>query len=72
MGSIPITSTYDGLMVFNGSMPVSKTGGLCSNRGRPANIGLWCNGNTPDSGSEIPGSSPGGPTKNMLFSLKIF
>ena len=27
------------------------------------NIGLWCNGNTSDSGPDIPGSSPGSPTK---------
>ena len=25
-------------------------------------IGPWCNGNTSDFGSEIPGSNPGGPT----------
>ena len=30
-------------------------------------IGLWCNGNTTDSGPVIPGSSPGSPTtKNIL------
>ena len=27
-------------------------------------IGLWCNGNTTDSGPVIPGSNPGSPTKN--------
>ena len=59
-------------MVFNGSMPVSKTGGLCSNRGRPANIELWCNGNTSDSGSEIPGSNPGGSTKKYVLFTKDF
>ena len=26
-------------------------------------IGLWCNGNTTDSGPVIPGSNPGSPTK---------
>ena len=26
-------------------------------------IGLWCNGNTADSGPAFPGSSPGSPTK---------
>ena len=26
----------------------------------------WCNGNTPDFGSDIPGSSPGGAT-NTIF-----
>ena len=29
-------------------------------------IGLWCNGNTTDSGPVIPGSNPGSPTgKNV-------
>ena len=27
------------------------------------NIGIWCNGNTTDSGPVIPGSNPGSPTK---------
>ena len=26
-------------------------------------IGLWCNGNTADSGPAFPGSSPGSPTE---------
>ena len=26
-------------------------------------LGLWCNGNTADSGPAFPGSSPGSPTK---------
>ena len=29
------------------------------------NTGLWCNGNTTDSGPVFPGSSPGSPTKRM-------
>ena len=29
---------------------------------RPVVIGLWCNGNTADSGPAFPGSSPGSPT----------
>lgn len=39
---------------------------------------LWCNGNTSDSGPEIPGSSPGRTTKEMLstgktvFSIFVF
>lgn len=34
-------------------------------------IGLWCNGNTTDSGPVIPGSNPGSPTKNhQLFNDK--
>src|SRR3712207_5265453 len=43
----------------------------------PANliIGLWCNGNTTDSGPVIPGSSPGSPTKKprrFSKSLRFF
>ena len=30
------------------------------------NIGIWCNGNTADSGPAFPGSSPGIPTKRNL------
>ena len=30
-------------------------------------IGLWCNGNTTDSGPVFPGSSPGSPTKKRRF-----
>ena len=29
----------------------------------PILIGLWCNGNTADSGPAFPGSNPGSPTK---------
>ena len=29
-------------------------------------IGLWCNGNTADSGPAFPGSSPGSPTKKEV------
>ena len=29
-------------------------------------IGLWCNGNTADSGPAFPGSSPGSPTEEVL------
>ena len=28
-------------------------------------IGLWCNGNTTDSGPVIPGSNPGSPTTHQ-------
>ena len=31
------------------------------------NIGLWCNGNTTDSGPVILGSNPGSPTKAVEF-----
>ena len=30
-------------------------------------IGLWCNGNTTDSGPVILGSNPGSPTQKMLM-----
>ena len=30
-------------------------------------IGLWCNGNTADSGPAFPGSSPGSPTERKEF-----
>lgn len=33
-------------------------------------IGLWCNGNTTDSGPVIPGSNPGSPTNHQLFNDK--
>ena len=33
-------------------------------------IGLWCNGNTTDSGPVIPGSNPGSPTNHQLFTDK--
>ena len=34
-------------------------------------IGLWCNGNTTDSGPVIPGSNPGSPTNLPYLSQKI-
>ena len=35
-------------------------------------IGLWCNGNTTDSGPVIPGSNPGSPTRSMsMMNTKI-
>ena len=39
------------------------------------NNGIWCNGNTTDSGPVIPGSSPGIPTTSkskLIFSTWIF
>ena len=33
-------------------------------------IGLWCNGNTTDSGPVISGSSPDSPTKRAKFLYK--
>ena len=35
-------------------------------------IGLWCNGNTTDSGPVIPGSSPGIPTKRCSLRVASF
>lgn len=33
-------------------------------------IGIWCNGNTTDSGPVIPGSNPGSPTNLPYLSQK--
>ena len=33
----------------------------------PKTIGLWCNGNTADSGPAFPGSSPGSPTEKRIL-----
>ena len=33
-------------------------------------IGIWCNGNTTDSGPVIPGSNPGIPTNKLLIKDK--
>lgn len=35
-------------------------------KGFALNSGIWCNGNTTDSGPVIPGSNPGIPTKNII------
>ena len=35
-------------------------------------IGLWCNGNTTDSGPVILGSNPGSPTKATLIPRVVF
>lgn len=37
------------------------------------NIGIWCNGNTADSGPAFPGSNPGIPTqeKQSTFSILL-
>ena len=37
----------------------------------PIVIGVWCNGNTADSGPAFPGSSPGTPTDRIAKMLKI-
>ena len=36
------------------------------------NIGLWCNGNTTDSGPVILGSNPGSPTSKDDFRVVFF
>ena len=35
-------------------------------------IGLWCNGNTADSGPAFPGSSPGSPTESFSYTEALF
>ena len=35
-------------------------------------IGLWCNGNTADSGPAFPGSSPGSPTESFSYAETLF
>ena len=35
-------------------------------------IGVWCNGNTTDSGPVIPGSNPGTPTQSPDFGRGFF
>ena len=41
-------------------------------RNRVANkIGIWCNGNTADSGPAFPGSNPGIPTKESQASFLL-
>ena len=35
-------------------------------------IGIWCNGNTTDSGPVIPGSNPGIPTKSIFLLERCF
>ena len=33
-------------------------------------IGLWCNGNTADSGPAFPGSNPGSPTRQKVLKFQ--
>ena len=35
-------------------------------------LGLWCNGNTADSGPAFPGSSPGSPTERFPYRKSLF
>ena len=35
-------------------------------------IGVWCNGNTADSGPAFPGSSPGTPTESFQNTEALF
>ena len=37
----------------------------------PIMFGIWCNGNTADSGPAFPGSNPGIPTKRNLLNGKF-
>ena len=43
-----------------------------SERRSDGQIGLWCNGNTTDSGPVFPGSSPGSPTRKRKFKRTSF
>ena len=43
---------------------------LCNRKTEIITIGLWCNGNTTDSGPVIPGSNPGSPTNLPYLSQK--
>ena len=45
---------------------------FCSVKNDNDQIGLWCNGNTTDSGPVIPGSNPGSPTKSFLKKRLFF
>ena len=42
---------------------------LCPRLRNVSPIGLWCNGNTADSGPAFPGSSPGSPTEKKKAAL---
>ena len=49
---------------------------LCTRKTKQArfvirSFGVWCNGNTADSGPAFPGSSPGTPTRTVAKILKI-
>ena len=49
-----------------------RTRGACS-RLLKQKIGIWCNGNTTDSGPVFPGSSPGIPTRErLLYEVSFF
>ena len=47
------------LVVKKKSLPLQPQ---IRNDGKIKGIGVWCNGNTADSGPAFPGSSPGTPT----------
>ncbi len=51
----------DLVKIVNFSLNVIKKFYLCA--AKRCFIGLWCNGNTADSGPAFPGSSPGSPAK---------
>ena len=55
---------------------IQKRSYLCNRKTeRDSKFGLWCNGNTTDSGPVIPGSNPGSPTdekKGKLLEKKQF
>ena len=52
-------------MVSKKAVPLHSSNGNNSYNSFPSDIGIWCNGNTTDSGPVIPGSNPGIPTKKV-------
>ncbi|CCX61192.1 unknown [Bacteroides sp. CAG:598] len=51
-------------------MRFTKSSYLCNRKTETLTcIGLWCNGNTTDSGPVIPGSNPGSPTEKRTLRL---
>ena len=51
-------------MIKKKSVPLQSQSG---NKRLQYKIGIWCNGNTADSGPAFPGSSPGIPTKKSAI-----
>ena len=45
--------------------PQNRNGSDCGK------FGVWCNGNTADSGPAFPGSSPGTPTRKSVKQLRF-
>ena len=56
-------------MVSKKAVPLHSSNGNNSYNSFPNDIGIWCNGNTTDSGPVIPGSNPGIPTNLKVAGL---